>query len=345
MKIPLYAARRLAASFPKQSCRGKTFFPAFSTLSGRRSNDSHLGLHSAILPAIAAVTAMGLMSSSNNNLAKAEPNNLSPKHTKHATPIDWNVVFSMSKDVDDGDRPEEKGKDCGCKKKKKTTTANKGAEGDDEDEEDTDEVPDYIAETARRDLGNSLNPRAHLGQEAENLLRAESQYPIERAQLTMAPEVPPPCNRNYPVHLVVDIMTINKKMRVQGSKYYEFWPFAFLDQRDGRIKAGVPGPFIRGTYQKDAVALCVFCMLTSFAARVGDILQVNHTNKDESGMAHSIDFHSVCGPGGGSPTTFAEQDETRTGAYRLMKPGLYIYHCAAAPIPLHIHNGKQTFTL
>ena len=68
-------------------------------------------------------------------------------------------------------------------------------------------------------------------------------------------------------------------------------------------------------------------------------MQVNHTNKDESGMAHSIDFHSVCGPGGGSATTFAEQDETRTGAYRLMKPGLYIYHCAAAPIPLHIHNG------
>lgn len=56
-------------------------------------------------------------------------------------------------------------------------------------------------------------------------------------------------------------------------------------------------------------------------------------------MAHSVDFHAVCGPGGGAPTTFAEQDETRTGAYRLMKAGLYVYHCASAPIPLHIHNG------
>ena len=74
-------------------------------------------------------------------------------------------------------------------------------------------------------------------------------------------------------------------------------------------------------------------------ARVGDVLQINFTNLDESGMAHSIDFHAVCGPGGGSPTTFAEQDETKVGAYLLQKPGLYVYHCAAAPIPVHIHNG------
>ena len=56
-------------------------------------------------------------------------------------------------------------------------------------------------------------------------------------------------------------------------------------------------------------------------------------------MAHSIDFHAVLGPGGGSPTNFAEQDETKVGAYLLQKPGLYVYHCAAAPLPIHVHNG------
>uniref|UniRef100_A0A914YTK3 Nitrite reductase n=1 Tax=Panagrolaimus superbus TaxID=310955 RepID=A0A914YTK3_9BILA len=66
---------------------------------------------------------------------------------------------------------------------------------------------------------------------------------------------------------------------------------------------GCPGPFIR--------------------ARVGDILEVEFTNKDEDGVAHNIDLHCVTGPGG----------------------GLYIYHCAAAPIPMHIANGMYGLVL
>lgn len=119
--------------------------------------------------------------------------------------------------------------------------------------------------------------------------------------------------------LVVDMVCKNKKMNIQGNTKYEYWPFGYYDDLERRYKYGVPGPFIR--------------------ARAGDVLQVNFTNLDDSGMAHSIDFHSVCGPGGGSPTNFAEQEETKVGAYLLEKPGLYVYHCAAAPIPVHIHNG------
>lgn len=137
--------------------------------------------------------------------------------------------------------------------------------------------------------------------------------------MTLAPDVPPPINRDHPVTLVVDMFTTNKKMNIVGNTKYEYWPFGFYDERERKNVYGVPGPFIR--------------------ARVGDVLQVHFTNLDESGMAHSIDFHSVCGPGGGSPTNFAEQDETKVGAYLLEKPGLYVYHCAAAPIPVHIHNG------
>jgi len=68
-------------------------------------------------------------------------------------------------------------------------------------------------------------------------------------------------------------------------------------------------------------------------------MQVNFTNMDSSGMAHNIDFHCVLGPGGGAPATFAEQDETKTGVFLLTAPGLYFYHCAAAPLPVHINNG------
>jgi len=43
--------------------------------------------------------------------------------------------------------------------------------------------------------------------------------------------------------------------------------------------------------------------------------------------------------------TFAEQDETKVGAYLLQKPGLFVYHCAAAPILQHIHNGMSRLIL
>lgn len=73
---------------------------------------------------------------------------------------------------------------------------------------------------------------------------------------------------------------------------FEFWTY---DDH-------VPGPFIR--------------------ARVGDILRVNHTNRDTSGMAHNIDFHAVTGPGGGAPLLLAEEGETKTASFKLLNPGL-----------------------
>lgn len=186
-------------------------------------------------------------------------------------------------------------------------------------DDDYDDIPSYIPELFRDTLGGSLNHRTTLTDETKRSLSAELQYPVERAVVTMAPKVPPPITRSHPVRLVVDVFSINKKMRVSGSKKYEWWPFGFCDETQGKIKYCIPGPFIR--------------------ARVGDVLQVNHTNYDESGMAHSIDFHAACGPGGGSPVTFAEQGETKTGYFLLQKPGLFVYHCAAAPIPVHINNG------
>jgi plastocyanin len=189
----------------------------------------------------------------------------------------------------------------------------------DPDEDEDDQLPPYVPKHFKDDLDNALDHKAELGENAKFGLASHSIYPFERAHVTLAPDVPPPIKRDHPVTLVVDMVTTNKQMNVIGNTKYEYWPFGYYDERERKNKYGVPGPFIR--------------------ARVGDVLQVNFTNLDQSGMAHSIDFHSVCGPGGGSPTNFAEQDETKVGAYLLEKPGLYIYHCAAAPIPVHIHNG------
>lgn len=160
-------------------------------------------------------------------------------------------------------------------------------------EEDDDRVPQYVPERFAKDLGGALSHHLthrvdHPG--AIHLMRNESQYPIEKAQLTMPPFVPPRITRQHPVRLVVDFCTTNKKMRVSESNKYEFWPFGFFDEKEQKYRYAIPGPFIR--------------------VRVGDVLQVNFTNLDDSGMAHSVDFHAVLGPGGGAPTNFAEQDET-----------------------------------
>lgn len=133
--------------------------------------------------------------------------------------------------------------------------------------------------------------------------------PVEEAVLTAAPAVPPPIARDYPVLLKVPLETVTSLKQVTNMYKYEEWTF----------NGTTPGPFIR--------------------ARVGDVVELALTNHDETGNPHNIDSHAFTGPGGGAAITTAEENETRTGRFKLLCPGLYIYHCAAAPVPVHIANG------
>jgi len=71
----------------------------------------------------------------------------------------------------------------------------------------------------------------------------------------------------------------------------------------------VPGPMIRG--------------------RVGDVVELTLKNTDQSGNPHNIDCHAFEGPGGGAPITTAQMNESKTARFKLLYPGLYVYHCAA----------------
>lgn len=133
--------------------------------------------------------------------------------------------------------------------------------------------------------------------------------PVEDAQLTVAPNVPPPITRDYPALVRVPLTTTTKMAQLTSVYKYEQWTF----------NDSVPGPFIR--------------------ARVGDVVEVTLTNKDTTGNPHNIDCHAFTGPGGGAALTTAEENETKTARFRLLYPGLYLYHCAAAPVPVHIANG------
>mmetsp|Transcript_40991 Transcript_40991/g.103263 ORF Transcript_40991/g.103263 Transcript_40991/m.103263 type:complete len:113 (-) Transcript_40991:577-915(-) len=85
------------------------------------------------------------------------------------------------------------------------------------------------------------------------------------------------------------------------------------------FNGSIPGPFLR--------------------LRVGDVMEVTHFNDDPTGMQHNIDFHAVMGPGGGSPLTNADSEDKRTARFKMLYPGLFVYHCAAGPLPMHVANG------
>lgn len=133
--------------------------------------------------------------------------------------------------------------------------------------------------------------------------------PVEDAVLTTAPNVPPVITRDHPVRLRVSLETYTKLVQLTSRYQYEQWTF----------NGSVPGPFIR--------------------ARVGDVVELTLTNRDETGNPHNVDCHAFTGPGGGAALTTAEEGQTKVARFRLLHPGLYVYHCAAAPVPVHMANG------
>jgi copper-containing nitrite reductase len=139
--------------------------------------------------------------------------------------------------------------------------------------------------------------------------------PVVEAQVTFAPDVPPPITRKSPAIVKVLLHSSVETTELASGLAYEFWTFG------GRV----PGPFIR--------------------AREGDTLEIHVTNGDASGMPHNVDFHAVTGPGGGATVTTVVQGEERVAWFKLMHPGLYIYHCAAPPVMDHIANGMYGLIL
>lgn len=76
-----------------------------------------------------------------------------------------------------------------------------------------------------------------------------------------------------------------------------------------------------------------------FRVREGDTIEVRTINSEKSVMPHNVDLHAVSGPGGGAPITLAAPGETKSARFKMLNPGVYVYHCAAPPVTWHIANG------
>ena len=130
-----------------------------------------------------------------------------------------------------------------------------------------------------------------------------------------ADDVPPPLPRRGPMNVAITLETKEVVGTLDDGQTYTYWTF------DGTV----PGPMLR--------------------VRVGDTVALTVKNAPGSTMPHSIDLHAVNGPGGGSGTTQTAPGKEMTFTFKALNPGLYVYHCATAPIPVHVANGMYGLIL
>src|SRR5690606_21493537 len=58
-----------------------------------------------------------------------------------------------------------------------------------------------------------------------------------------------------------------------------------------------------------------------------------------------IDLHAVTGPGGGAASSFTAPGHASQFTFTALNPGLYVYHCATAPVGMHVTNGMYGLIL
>src|SRR5690606_27152866 len=135
------------------------------------------------------------------------------------------------------------------------------------------------------------------------------------AELTAPPHVPKPVGKRKAKKLIVKMEILEAEGEISNGVRYVYWTFG----------GSVPGSFIR--------------------ARVGDEIEFHLQNHPDNKLPHSIDLHAVNGPGGGAESSFVAPGHEKVFSFKVLAPGLYVYHCATAPVGMHIANGMYGLIL
>ena len=143
----------------------------------------------------------------------------------------------------------------------------------------------------------------------------ESVQGEEAARTAAAPHVPPPITRRHATKVRLNIEVREHTRQLADGVSYTYWTFG----------EDAPGNFIR--------------------VRQGDLVETHFSNHPDNSVAHNIDFHAATGPGGGGEASFVAPGHAVTFSWRAMSPGLYLYHCVAAPAGLHLANGMYGLIL
>jgi nitrite reductase (NO-forming) len=135
------------------------------------------------------------------------------------------------------------------------------------------------------------------------------------AVLTNPPLVPPPTGRHAPAKVIVELEVREVEREIAAGVKYTFWTFG----------GTVPGSFIR--------------------VRQGDTVEFHLKNHPDSKMPHNIDLHGVTGPGGGAASSFTAPGHRTQFTFKALNQGIYVYHCATAPVGMHVANGMYGLIL
>jgi len=139
--------------------------------------------------------------------------------------------------------------------------------------------------------------------------------PPIHALLTSPPEVPPPIHRDHPAKVIVELEIREVEKEISEGVRYTFWTFG----------GTVPGSFIR--------------------VRQGDTVEFHLKNHPDNKMPHNIDLHGVIGPGGGAASSFTAPGHESQFTFTALNQGIYVYHCATAPVGMHVANGMYGLML
>ena len=148
--------------------------------------------------------------------------------------------------------------------------------------------------------------------------RSAEEIPVSRemiAELTAPPHVPAPVGNRKAKKLIVKMEILEAEGEISDGVRYVYWTFG----------GSVPGSFIR--------------------ARVGDEIEFHLQNHPDNKLPHNIDLHAVNGPGGGAESSFVAPGHEKVFSFKVLAPGLYVYHCATAPVGMHIANGMYGLIL
>jgi nitrite reductase (NO-forming) len=107
----------------------------------------------------------------------------------------------------------------------------------------------------------------------------------------------------------VDLEVVEVVADISDGVQYTFWTFG----------GKVPGKFIR--------------------IREGDTVEFHLANNPNNKLPHNIDLHAVTGPGGGAASSFTAPGHKSQFTFKALNAGLYVYHCATAPVGMHVGNG------
>ena len=122
-------------------------------------------------------------------------------------------------------------------------------------------------------------------------------------------DLPAPIGDRGPTDVRVDLHAQEVNGLLADGTTYRYFTF------DGQV----PGPMIR--------------------VRVGDTVELHVHNDTSSQMVHSIDLHAVNGPGGGSVLTQTNPGQETAFRFKVLSPGVFVYHCATPSVAEHIASG------